>query len=73
MREHWDERALAQDGKSGRWRTACLACALYHQIYMGFIPWTSETIGEVYAHAKISIECEDADEYCHWAMNARIF
>jgi tetratricopeptide (TPR) repeat protein len=37
-------------------------------MYMGFIPWTGQTIDDLCSHAKISIECEDADEYCHWAL-----
>jgi tetratricopeptide (TPR) repeat protein len=44
------------------------AVALYHQVYMGFIPWTEQTINAIYVHAKIAIEREDADEYSHWAM-----
>ena len=35
---------------------------------MGFVPWRGETLAELYAHAKTSIEGDDADEYCHWAM-----
>ena len=28
-----------------------------------------QTIDAIHAHAKTSIECDDADEYCHWAMS----
>jgi TolB-like protein/DNA-binding SARP family transcriptional activator len=61
------ERALALSGRSGMAHRMC-AVALYHQIYMGFIPWTEQTIDAIYTHAKISIESEGADEYSHWAM-----
>jgi tetratricopeptide (TPR) repeat protein len=61
------EQALRLDGGSGMGHRM-LAVALYHQAYMGFIPWTEQIIDEIYSHAKISIEAEDADEYCHWAM-----
>jgi adenylate cyclase len=45
-----------------------LAVTLYHQIYMGFLPWSQEVIDRLYLHAKAAIESDDADEYCHWAM-----
>jgi TolB-like protein len=45
-----------------------LAIAIYHQVYMGFVPWDREAIDRLFTHAKISIESEGADEYCHWAM-----
>jgi TolB-like protein len=45
-----------------------LATAIYHQIYMGFVPWEQQAIDRLFAHAKISIESDGADEYCHWAM-----
>jgi tetratricopeptide (TPR) repeat protein len=61
------ERALEIDGKSGM-AHRMIAVALYHQAYMGFIPWTQDVVDQIYAHAKISIEADDADEYSHWAM-----
>ena len=61
------ERALERDGSSAMGHRM-LAIALYHQIYMGFVPWTVDVIDQVYAHARMSIESEEADEYCHWAM-----
>ena len=61
------ERALAMDDGSGM-AHRMIAVALYHQAYMGFIPWTDQVAHEVYEHARISIEAEDADEYSHWAM-----
>ena len=61
------ERALELDGRSGLGHRMLAVC-LYHQAYMGFVPWTEQVIAELYSHAKISIEADDADEYCHWAM-----
>jgi TolB-like protein len=61
------ERALALDSKSGMGHRM-LAIALYHQVYMGYVPWTDQVVDEMYTHANISIESEDADEYSHWAM-----
>src|SRR5207244_3617385 len=45
-----------------------LAAAIYHQVYMGFLPWDQEAIDQLFTHARIAIESEGADEYCHWAM-----
>jgi TolB-like protein/DNA-binding SARP family transcriptional activator len=61
------ERALQLEGDSGMGHRM-LAVALYHQAVMGFIPWTGQIIDEIYAHARIAVESEDADEYSHWAM-----
>ena len=63
------ERALQLDGMSGM-AHRMVAVALYHQMYMGFIPWTEQAVDDVRpcAHGKISVESEDADEYSHWAM-----
>ena len=61
------ERALELDQKNMMGHRMLAVC-LYHQAYMGFIAWTEHTIDEVYAHAKLSIESDGADEYCHWAM-----
>ncbi len=61
------ERALQLDGATGM-AHRMVAVALYHQMYMGFIPWTEDAIADAYAHAKISVESENADEYSHWAM-----
>jgi TolB-like protein len=61
------ERALLLDDGSGM-AHRMLAVALYHQVYMGFVPWTGAIIDDIYSHARFSIEAEDADEYCHWAM-----
>jgi tetratricopeptide (TPR) repeat protein len=35
---------------------------------MGFVPWTQAIVDDVFSHARRSIQMEDADEYCHWAM-----
>jgi len=61
------KRALLLDGNSGM-AHRMLAVALYHQVYMGFVPWTEAILDDIFSHAKFSIETEDADEYCHWAM-----
>lgn len=61
------ERALDLDGRSAM-AHRMLAIAVYHQVYMGFIPWTEENIDELYSHASASLRFDDADEYCHWAM-----
>jgi TolB-like protein/tetratricopeptide (TPR) repeat protein len=61
------ERALQLEGDNGMGHRM-LAVALYHQVVMGFIPWTAQLVDEIYAHAKIAVASEDADEYSHWAM-----
>ena len=61
------ERALQLNGAAGM-AHRMLAATLYHQMYMGFIPWTERAVDEVYRHAKIAVETDDADEYSHWAM-----
>ena len=61
------ERALHLDDRNGT-AHRMVAAAIYHQVYMGFVPWRGQTLAELYAHAKTSIEGDDADEYCHWAM-----
>ena len=61
------ERALKLDDKSTM-AHRMMAVVLYHQAYMGYVPWTCELIDDVYKHAQISIQADDADEYCHWAM-----
>jgi adenylate cyclase len=60
-------RALELDDKSGM-ANRLMAITLYHQTYMGFIPWSQGVIDQLYLHAKAAIESDDADEYCHWAM-----
>jgi len=59
--------ALALDGRSAL-ADRMMAVALYHQAYMGYVPWTLELIKDVFRHAQASVEADDADEYCHWAM-----
>ena len=62
------DRAVQLDHGSGT-AHRMVAVAIYHQVYMGFVPWRELTIDAIHAHAKTSIECDDADEYCHWAMS----
>lgn len=61
------ERALSIDGDSGM-AHRMLAVSTYHQVYMGFVPWTDAGIDYISSHARLAIEAEDADEYSHWAM-----
>jgi TolB-like protein len=60
-------RALQLDSRNGM-ANRTLAVTLYHQAYMGFIPWSKDTVDRLYEHAQAAIESGDADEYCHWAM-----
>jgi TolB-like protein len=60
-------RALELDSRSGM-ANRLMAITLYHQTYMGFIPWSQAVIDRLYLHAKAAVESDDADEYCHWAM-----
>ena len=61
------ERALSLDGQNGT-AHRMLAVSMYHQVYMGFAPWTDAALDYISLHAKLAIEAEDADEYSHWAM-----
>ncbi len=61
------ERVLALDDKSTQGHRM-MAVVLYHQAYMGYIPWTHELIDSVHTHARIAVQADDADEYCYWAM-----
>jgi TolB-like protein len=60
-------QALELDSKSGM-ANRLMAITLYHQTYMGFIPWSQGVIERLYLHAQAAIESDHADEYCHWAM-----
>jgi TolB-like protein len=64
---HLAERALAHEPNNAT-AHRMIAVAIYHQIYMGFVRWDHQAIDRVFTHAKISIESDGADEYCHWAM-----
>lgn len=57
--KHGDDSAMAHH---------MVAVSIYHQMYLGSIPWTAAAIDEVSRHASAAIQAEDADEYCHWAM-----
>jgi tetratricopeptide (TPR) repeat protein len=61
------EQALAPESNRGM-AHRMLAVSLYHQVYMGFAPWTESVLDEIFSHARRSVEAEDADEYSHWAM-----
>jgi TolB-like protein/DNA-binding SARP family transcriptional activator/tetratricopeptide (TPR) repeat protein len=61
------ERAMAIDSKSTH-ANRMMAVVLYHQAYMGYIPWTHSLIDRVHNHASLAVQADDADEYCYWAM-----
>jgi TolB-like protein len=61
------ERVLELDPRNAM-AHRMLAIAIYHLVYMGFVAWTDLTVDRLFEHAKMSIEYEGADEYCHWAM-----
>jgi TolB-like protein len=61
------ERALQLEPRNAT-AHRMLAVAIYHQVYMGFAPWNEQAIDRLFTHARISVESEGADEYCHWAM-----
>ena len=61
------ERALAVDPASG---LACrLLCAgLWHQVYRGYLPWSSETGSRISEYAERAVLAKDTDEYSHWVL-----
>lgn len=61
------ERALEAEPRNAT-AHRMLAIVIYHQIYMGFLAWDQKAIDLLFKHAKIAIESDGADEYCHWAM-----
>jgi TolB-like protein len=67
-----ESKALAERALEAEPRNATahrmLAIVIYHQVYMGFLAWDRTAIDLLFKHAKIAIESDGADEYCHWAM-----
>ena len=61
------ERALKLEPRNAT-AHRMLAIAIYHQIYMGFVSWDPQEIDRLFRHARISIESDGTDEFCHWAM-----
>ncbi len=61
------ERALATNPSSG---LACrlLSAALWHRVYRGYLPWSTDIAQRVMEYAERAVLAEDADEYAHWAI-----
>ena len=60
------ERALVLDPDNGE---ACrlLATGIWHQAYIGAIPWDRATADRVMLRLR-SVVAEHADEYAHWTL-----
>ena len=61
------EKALEQDPCNGE-AARLFATAIWHQIYMGYIPWDSEAIKQVIAFAKRAVEYSPTNEHAYWSM-----
>jgi adenylate cyclase len=61
------EKALQQDPSDGV-AARIIATAIWHQIYMGHIPWDPQTIAQMTAYAKRAVEYSPGDEHAYWAM-----
>jgi len=61
------ENVLALDPSNGE---ACrlLAVGVWHQAYIGFIPWNRPVAERVMSFAQRAVVVEHADEYAHWAL-----
>jgi TolB-like protein len=61
------EEVLAEDPNNGE---ACrlLAVGLWHQAYIGYIPWDPTTAEKVTLFAQRAVTFERANEYAHWTM-----
>jgi TolB-like protein len=61
------ENVLALDPSNGE---ACrlLAVGVWHQAYIGFIPWDRAAAERVMSFAQRAVVLEHADEYAHWAL-----
>jgi adenylate cyclase len=60
------EQAFRQNPSSGE-AARMIATAMWHQIYMGYIPWTPEIVAQVNAYAKRAVEYSPADEHAYWS------
>src|SRR5712671_1141533 len=60
------EKALAEDPHNGE---ACrlLAVGLWHQVYIGYLPWDRATTEKVTLFAQRAVIAE-GNEYAHWTM-----
>lgn len=61
------ENVLAQEPNNGE---ACrlLAAGVWHQAYIGFIPWDRAATERVMLFAQRAVVVEHADEYAHWTV-----
>lgn len=61
------EQVLTLDPTNGE---ACrlLAQGLWHQAYIGYIPWDRTVVDRVMSFAQRAVVAERADEYAHWMM-----
>jgi TolB-like protein len=61
------EKALALDPDNGE---ACrlLATGIWHQVYIGSIPWNRANTDRVMLFALRALVAEQADEYAHWTL-----
>jgi TolB-like protein len=61
------EEVLQLDPNNGE---ACrlLAAGVWHQAYIGFIPWDRAANERVMAFAQRAVVAEHADEYSHWVL-----
>jgi TolB-like protein/Flp pilus assembly protein TadD len=61
------EEVLRLDPNNGE---ACrlLATGLWHQAYIGFVPWDLTAQERVMASAQRAVVAEHADEYAHWVL-----
>jgi adenylate cyclase len=60
------ERAIAIDPTSGM-AARLVSTAIWHQIYMGYIPMERVAIAQVNEYARLAIKFSNSDEYAYWA------
>ena len=61
------EKVLALDPDNGD-AYRLLAAAVFHQAYLGFIPWDRVATDRVMSFAQRAVVNEQADEYAHWML-----
>src|SRR5262249_10575840 len=61
------EKVLAEEPNNGE---ACrlLAVGLWHQVYLGYLPWDRAIAERVTLFAQRAVMVERANEYAHWTM-----
>jgi TolB-like protein len=60
------EKTIERDPSSGE-AARMIATAIWHQIYMGYIPWNATSIAQVHAYAKRAVEYSPSDEHAYWS------